>query len=463
MAKKPTKWTLESLLDFEHACYSGASSSPNVRSLVVAATRGLAGSAARRVGLKIWLAEIGKPSAGEKFTGALSLASVGLLLMMLLGGASTVIGLLDRERGGIHVTLFLAILIGGQWLVLLLALVAWLMRRKAADGFSGIQSLLAKLIRRLAGASDEAWWDHLMEAGGAARAAILWRLAAIAQLAGVSFNLGILCGLAGLVLVKHVGFFWETTTDFAMRSVLGRAVNLLSTPWSAWWPGTVPCEATLDASRWVPGQSSSLTQGQAEWWQFLLLTTLVWGLLPRLILLILSKFAERKAMANLDFQGRHHRALWREITGINREETGEKPMDGVLVLDVGGTGLSEHDLRPFLLQQLRVYPAAWKSVAVLDQGAEHAAAQSLTAAPAGVVLLAEGWSLSPVRMAFLLQKVRACAGPEVPVKFLVANVTTDKQPTQVTSDEQFEWTRFVDGLRDPAAEVFFFEPTHLPL
>jgi hypothetical protein len=43
------------------------------------------------------------------------------------------------------------------------------------------------------------------------------------------------------------------------------------------------------------------------------------------------------------------------------------------------------------------------------------------------------------------------------VKFLVANVGPDQQPCAVTADEHREWTRFVDSLRDPAAEVFFFE------
>jgi len=100
---------------------------------------------------------------------------------------------------------------------------------------------------------------------------------------------------------------------------------------------------------------------------------------------------------------------------------------------------------------------------VLDPGAEQEATRSLANAPAGVVLLAEGWSLSPARMLVLHQKVRASAGPEVPVKFLIANVAADKRPSPVTADERTEWIRFVDGLRDPAAEVFFYDAAHLAL
>jgi hypothetical protein len=148
---------------------------------------------------------------------------------------------------------------------------------------------------------------------------------------------------------------------------------------------------------------------------------------------------------------------------VDRVELDDKPLDGVLVLDVGGSGMSEQGLRPFMLQKLRVHPAAWKAVAVLDPGAEDEAMQALAAAPAGVVLLGEGWSLSPARMLAIHQKVRSSAGPEVPVKFLVANATAAGQPTAVTADERVEWLRFVDGLRDPAAEVFFYDSAHLAL
>jgi hypothetical protein len=257
------------------------------------------------------------------------------------------------------------------------------------------------------------------------------------------------------VLVKHIGFFWETTTEVAMFSSLEKSCRFRSLPWSAWWPGAVPTPEQIRAATWQPGLV--LPPGPAVWWEFLLLVTFFWGLLPRFLLWLLACHAGRQALAGLDFQGRHHRALWREITGIDRTEADAPPLDGVLVLDVGGSGLTEQALRPFLLRRLRVHPAAWESTAVLDPGAEEDAARSLAKAPAGVVLLAEGWSLSPPRMISLHGKIRSCAGPDAPVKFLVANVAADLSPAPVTADERREWSRFVDSLRDPAAEVFFYD------
>jgi hypothetical protein len=457
MPSDPQRWTLENLVDFEQAISSSTGTPPTVRNAVTAATRGLEGAAARRVGLRVWLAEVKGVSLGRRFTGALGMVAGGLALLTFLAGISAVLGMFDRERGGIHVALFLAICIGGQWLILLLATIAWVMRRRAAEGFSGVQALAGKLARKLAGAHDDAWWRRLLDGGGAPRAAILWRLARTAQAAGIFFNIGILCGLGGLVMVRHIGFFWETTTELAMGSFLEFAVKILSAPWSSWLPQAAPDVATILGSRWMPGRTGGLAPGPAAWWEFLLMATLVWGLLPRLILWVLAWNASRQALARLDFQGRGHRALWREITNTERVETDEPPLDGVLVLDVGGSGLAEQALRPFLLRHLRVHPTAWQSTAVLDAGAEKETALSLAKAPAGVVLLAEGWSLSPPRMISLHSKVRSCAGPEAPIKFLVANVGADRQPTAATSDERREWTRFVDSLRDPGAEVFFFE------
>ena len=240
-----------------------------------------------------------------------------------------------------------------------------------------------------------------------------------------------------------------------MRSILERAVTILSAPWAHISPA--PDSEVIEASRWLPGKHPSLPANAEPWWIFLHLTTLIWGLLPRAILWLIAYQAGKRALAGLDFQGRAHRALWRELTAMERIESDEKPLDGVLVLDVGGSGLAESALRPFLLRRLRVHPALWKPVAVLDAGAEREAAEALTKAPAGIVLLAEGWALSPPRMTDLHRRIRNNAGSDVPVKFLVANADSSGQPAAATAGERREWERFVDSLRDPAAEVHFFE------
>ncbi|MGD7653961.1 MAG: DUF2868 domain-containing protein [Verrucomicrobiales bacterium] len=458
MAKDVRPWTLQGLIDFECEVADGTPTPEAVRGEVVRAVRGLRGVEARRRGFLVWLAGVRTKDAGRRFIAALALVGSVLGIMAAMAGASAVVGMLDREKGGVPVSLFLAILVGGQWLLLVAAVVGWALRGKAAEGFSLLQTLLARAARRVAGDRKGVWWGRLMTEGGAARQVVLWRLARMAQAAGVAFNGGVMLGLGGLVMLRHVGFYWETTTEFAMHTVLEKVAGFLSIPWAAWWPGAVPDVAVIDATRWLP--ESELAPGPAAWWQFLLMVVLFWGLLPRAVLWVVSWRMEKLALARLDFQARSHRALWRDLAGSQRVETDDKPLDGVLVLDVGGTGLSEESLRAFLLRRLRVHPAAWHPVAVIDSGAESSAAEALANAPAGVVLVAEGWSLSPPRMSRLHARIREQGGAKVPVKFLVANVVGergDRRPEAVTDEEKEVWEAFVDSLRDPEAEVFFYQ------
>ncbi|MBK1882253.1 DUF2868 domain-containing protein [Luteolibacter pohnpeiensis] len=461
MARNKRRWTLENLIDFEQTLASGKlDTTSSTRTVVAEAVKGKTGSEARRAGLHAWLEQVRGPvSMGRKFTSVLALMGAALIIFMWFGGVSAVMGMLDPVRGGINVTWFLAALIGGQWLVLVLAFVALAMRSRVGEGFSGLQALIGKLARRYTagGEKENRWWRAVMDGGGAPRAVVLWRLARLAQSAGIGFNIGIICGLSGLVLFRQVGFYWETTTQSALEEGLHVAVKLLSIPWAAVFPAGVPDTSVIHESLWKSSDPVRLGPGPSQWWLFLLMTTFFWGLIPRLILWGIAWRSGITSLTKLDFQARHHRSLWRELTGVDRVETTEKPLDGVLVLDVGGSGLTEASLRPFMLRRLRVHPAAWHTTAVLDSGAEADAANSLALAPAGIVLLGEGWALSPPRMTALHSKIRGTMSAQTPLKFLVANADAAGNPSAPTDEERREWEKFVDSLRDPDSEVFFFD------
>lgn len=456
------RWTLEDLIDFEQAILKNPVSPAAIKASVVKAAEGKEGSQARRDGLKVWVSLTRTGStAGRKFSRIMLSMGGGLCLLGGVAGGGLVSSLVQRDHGGVNVVIFLAMVIGLQWLVLLMAAVAWSFRRKAIGGWTGVQSGIGLLVRRLTGEKDDGWWRRITNGGTAPRAALLWRVASIAQGFGIGFNLGAILTLTAFVFTRNVGFYWETTTDQAMRSTLGEIVRILSLPWASFWPDAVPDPATIDSTRLLAGMDRKLPAGPESWWLFLLAATFTWGLLPRLILWFQARWASGKALESLDFQARHHRALWRDLTGTTRVEADEKPLDGVLVLDVGGSGLKPETLRPFLLQKLRVHPAAWHSVAVLDPGAEQQATGALSKAPAGVVLLAEGWALSPPRMKALHSQIRSLVGMEAPVKFFVVNPSGDS-PAEPTAEERIQWERFVDSLRDPNAEVFSYRSVPAP-
>lgn len=466
-----TRWTLEDLVDFEHALAETREDGPRIpdslRHQVREATRDLPPAVARRVGLHLWLdhqragnkedqgAGGGAGLAGRRFSRALRLVAGILMVVALMAGISAVLGMLDRSRGGIHAVWFLAVVLGLQFLLLAAAFAAFVFRRRVGDGFGLLQSLAGSLVRQVAGSRRPVWWERATATASSLRPALLWPLARLTQEAAVFFNLGLLAGLAGLVVFQHVGFFWESTTQVALQHSLEPVVGFLSAPWRSFLPDCVP---DLPATRWWPGEPSAFRAHAHGWWTFLLLAIAFWGLLPRLVLLAIASHLARRALARLEFRERHHRALWRDLTEIGRDDPCQGPADGALVLDLGGSGIVPDMLRPFLLRRLRVHPTAWHPIAVLDPEREAEAGAALARSPAGVVVLAEGWALSPARVRDLHAQVRRAAGPDAPLVFLIVNSGPDRAPLPPTPEERIEWERFTDSLADPATEAVAYGP-----
>lgn len=444
---------MEELIDFEQVLADGGPPTDEERQEAARRISGLEGLPARRAGLRSWLeSRRGSDGAGRRFGTALSLVATGLALLLFLTGVTSVLGLWERDRGGINVTLFTAVLLGVQWLVLLGAALAWLFRRRVGEGFSLVQGLTGRLAKRLAGERESRWWGAMIAHGGPERSALMWRLARVVQAAGVAFNLGAIAALAGLVLFRNVGFFWETTTEGAMREGLERAVRLLSSPWAWLDPSAAPGAGVIEATRWHHDKLHALPPGPAAWWKFLLWALAVWGAVPRLLLRWLCSWNERRALDSLDFQARHHRELWRHLFPAIREEISNRPPDGALVIDIGGAGFSRDALRPHLLRHLRVNPTGWETTGVLDDRREAAARDALRNAPAAIVLLAEGWDLKPRQMEALLARV-AQVRENRRVIVLVGNATEGGGMRSPAPAELANWERFIDGLGGTELEL----------
>jgi len=117
------------------------------------------------------------------------------------------------------------------------------------------------------------------------------RLHLMLQILGIS---AIGCAAAtffGYVLVHDVGFGWSSTV-FSNPTVMDRFVENISLPWS-WLLDAGPDHSVVVATQWSWTDSAfnesyraaSLMRHPESWWRFLLLSVLVWGLIPRTILL----------------------------------------------------------------------------------------------------------------------------------------------------------------------------------
>jgi len=438
MAATHQHWTLDQAIELEAALAAWDGSRPPAPPPQTGSDRGAV--------FKQWLATRPAPALGARWTGALSLAAGLGVLAALIGGAGAAWGTLDRAVGGVHVIWFLAGTLGAPWLLFVVGLAGWAVRRRWSFGW--IARSLELLANRLAG---EAVARVLAQAPASSDLApvVGWRLARHLQLIAAAFHGGAAAGLAAMVLFKQVGFFWETTTATAMESLLGGTVRVLAAPWSLAWPQLLPDVAgTRRGIGWTGGGES--------WWPFLLLTLLVWGLLPRLGLACLAVWKERGTLARWSLQAPHHRRLWRTLTGVQRGDDPPGPLDGALMIDLGGSAPDREALRPFLLRRLRLNPTGWETLSVLDASQEAAAHAALHKAPGGIVLLAEGWALAPRLLEQTLRTVRqAASGRRVVV--LVGNRRADGHLQPPTADERSAWERFGDSLTGAEIELVFFE------
>jgi len=430
------RWKLEELIDFEVALAAWDGSS---RPEELPATE------SRSEVFKAWKKGEATGGPGKSWVSALNWAGRLLAFAAIVAGFGAAWGCFDRQREGVHVVIFLAVTLFVPWLILLGGLSAWIFRSDKA-GVAG--ALLKKLAAKFSGEKGREVMARV-EGNPELAKALGWRIAAKTQGAAAEFHFGAVLGLATLVFFRRVGFFWETTTETAMQSVLEGAVKLLSLPWGPIAPKFIPnVVGTRRGAGWEGGGES--------WVLFLILALAFWGFLPRWILQGFAQVQEWRVLKSPAFQAPLHRKLWRVLTGVRRGSDPQGPTDGALVIDLGGISPDREALRPFFLRHLRLNPVAWETLDVLDAGREASANEALAKAPAGVILVAEGWSLAPRRMEETLKRVTdALGGRRVVIH--VADFDKEGRPREVKPDERAAWEAFLDSQKGLEVELSIHE------
>ncbi len=188
----------------------------------------------------------------------------------------------------------------------ILLLVVWLLLALpgASALFSGVRATLGvvhpgRLAQRFAARLERGrtpglqllWTQHqsrVMTPAGR------WLVSYWSQLFAVWFNVGALLALAYLTAFSDLAFAWSTTLNLD-NAEFHRLLQWLSWPWHNLYPQAVPSRELIDASRFYRLQSGGfepappLSAAQlGAWWPFLFLALTSYGLLPRLVTLLVS-------------------------------------------------------------------------------------------------------------------------------------------------------------------------------
>ncbi len=202
----------------------------------------------------------------------------------------------------VNILAFLGALVGLPLVLLLLSLV---LLPERVGWFRPLQSLVSGLSvgqwasvwvrRRAAGDTLFGWLSRARSRRYAKWQALLW-----SQCFGVAFFVGCLTSLLVLVAVSDVAFGWSSTLDLDPARLAGW-VRAVSAPWRELVPNAAPDAELVAQSRFfrldaVRDVDAAVWGG---WWPFVAMVLLVYGLLPRLVMLLFAVVGVRGATRKL--------------------------------------------------------------------------------------------------------------------------------------------------------------------
>jgi len=218
--------------------------------------------------------------------------TASLLLLAGLLGAGAAGGALAKQPADLFLSLGVLLIIPTLLLLILLVTLLW-------GGSGSLVTLLQSLIHRAP--ALRGWLDRQQLHTSRLRLfAPLERLAllSLSQRAAVCAMLGMLLVFGLRVTFTDLRFNWDTSLPVTEQSQrINRFSRVLATPWAQAWPAAVPDQTLVLTSRGEPAQPAP-TQ---RWWPFLLMVTLVYGLLPRLLLVGLLHWRLRRRLAAWTF------------------------------------------------------------------------------------------------------------------------------------------------------------------
>lgn len=439
--------------------------------------RQLASDASKRRSLvKEWLQLL--RDEGDKLPGAamvrahLGLSWLAVVVGAVLGLASGKAALMTTAGQPINLWLFLGILVFLQVGLLLagLGFAAWAkIRGKAWLGFLGRVSQTMFRWNWVKHHADQDLLGALQETSRVEQ----WVWLGFTQRFAVAFNLGAAISFVAMLMFSELHFGWSTTPDSFEPIVLTGLVDALAAPWSWVAPESwIPSADFVAGTRWDTLDNSfrDANVDGRDWWPFLFLSLLVWGLLPRLILLGWIQAQKRKALARLPWNHRGYQRLMEIMLPLQAAASASRtqivpfvssaplaPDDvrRVIVWGDWATHLSDADWlaadSPLSVLQLRLSAISHAGSRKLEQDAAALSAAN-SAQLSELWILVEAGESPDKRFTSFLSKLRVSIGKNCPVHVLPLEHREGAWGHAEQRDLEV-WTRTLDGMRDRQVSV----------
>jgi hypothetical protein len=361
------------------------------------------------------------PALGARVEAARRLGSAALAILgMLLGAGVAAVAFTYDGRAPVNLFTLLGVLVG---LPLILLIFTLLLIPGRLPGLGALQGVAAGMnVGRWFGA----WLDRLLGAelfapqflgAGAASAFARWQFVVFSQWLALGFFAGVLAVALLRVTFTDLAFGWGTTLRIDPELVHAWTTAVAS-PWSPWLQEAVPDATLVEASRIYRLEQVGMTLERVErlggWWPFVLMTILVYGALPRLLLMMIGAWQLRRATRALLRNDSEVTALLDRLDAPlvllarqaeeEPQRAGEPALDAPrevvsaqgLVLIIWNRAVTADQGRSWLAGTLGVEPAAVLELDILQREREQrellaAARQSVKPAVRRVILVTKGW------------------------------------------------------------------------
>lgn len=456
--------------------------------------------------LDAWLERISDqhlPSPGSRVAAALRVGTLVLLVVGLLLGWLTAAAVFYYDGSHpVNIIHALAVFVGLQMLLLLVTGLTFL-PDQVLRFFPGMRSLreafslfspgrLPRLFSRILPSkyreATRAFLGETSSHHALYGRVEKWLIVRAGQGFGVAFNLGALAGCLYLVVFSDLAFGWSTTlqTDAPQLKAL---TDGLSWPWAGLIPQAQPSLELIEASRYfrfqagaLPGIADSSPEVLGEWWPFLLLCLLVYGLLPRIVTLAIAAARLQRAFNQTllylpGVQSIFDRlnSQWVETQAEQPERALDTPVEAglpsrfagnfrgqsVAVIDWGSTGLTREHFGSWLQQtwggSLQQFLSAGGSLS-LDNDRE--VLRAVVAAPGGpVVVLVKSWEPPMAEFKDFLQQLRRGLEQARPIAVVPVGLGSSTVPLPADPELAAVWATVVKQLGDPWT---FIAPLNAP-
>ena len=199
----------------------------------------------------------------------------------------------------INVLIAFAVLVLIPFIFLLLSYCLPILRSAGLGGSINIGNLVLGVLKRKNATADaffSAYRTNLSR-----EKLIRWRAMLSSQQFGLSFSTAALLLLLIRVSFSDLAFGWSTTLDVKPHSIAA-LVETIAMPWAEIIPQAVPTPKLVAQSQFYRLQSHAdalSPEMLTTWWRFLAMSIVTFGILPRVVSLLIALWGYRRAIRNL--------------------------------------------------------------------------------------------------------------------------------------------------------------------